>query len=117
MVVIDMIVFDVVFGEDIILDEAAFNAAIADFVKLSEQLQNLRTELQNMINDLKEGFDTPAGAKFFKLYEDKLLKPMADQKLVLDHISTTLIEAKTAYNQVFSGYSELQETIDQLADG
>ena len=51
-----MSIADVVFGEDIVLDEAAFNTAISDFAALGEQLQQLRIDIEDMLNILKAGF-------------------------------------------------------------
>lgn len=107
-------IVDVVFGEDIVLDEAAFNTAISDFAALGEQLQRLRTELEDMMNILKEGFNTPAGAKFIKSCEKNLFQPLDAQKLVLDHISNSLMESKQAYESVFREYEALQTAINQV---
>ena len=102
-----------VFGEDIVLDEAAFHTAISDFADLSVQLQQLRTDIEDMLNILKTGFDTPAGRKFLNSCEKNLFEPLDAQKLVLDHISTTLSESKQAYESVFREYEALQSAINR----
>ena len=109
-----MSIADVVFGEDIVLDEAAFNTAISDFAALGEQLQQLRTDIEEMLNILKTGFDTPAGAKFISSCEKNLFQPLDAQKIVLDHISKSLSESKRAYESVFREYEALQATINQF---
>ena len=109
-----MSIVDVVFGEDIVLDEAAFNTAISDFDALANQLQQLRMDIEDMLNILKEGFDTPAGAKFMNSCEKNLFQPLDAQKLVLDHISTSLRESKKAYESVFREYEALQAAINQV---
>lgn len=109
-----MNVVDTVFSDDIVLDEAAFNTAISDFSELSVKLQNLRTEIEEMLNTLKAGFNTPAGAKFLSSCEANLFKPLDAQKLVLEHISTTLLESKQAYESVFREYESLQAAINQI---
>ena len=101
------------FGEDIVLDEEAFDTAIADFSTLSGKLQNLRTEIEEMISTLRVGFDTPAGAKFINSCEKNLFQPLDAQKVVLEHISSTLRESKQAYESVFREYEELQATINK----
>lgn len=106
-------IMDVVFGEDIVLDEAAFTTAIADFAALSDQLEKLRTDIEDMLNILKAGFDTPAGVKFINSCEKNLFAPLDAQKLVLEHISTTLAESKQAYDSVFREYEALQSAINQ----
>lgn len=107
-------VMDVVFGEDIILDESAFDTAIQDFDALGMQLKKLKTDIEDMLNDLKKGFDTPAGRKFIASCEKNLSKPMEAQELVLKHISTTLSESKQAYESVFREYETLQTAINQV---
>ena len=110
-------VFDSGFGEDIVLDEAAFDTARADFATLNVRLQHLRTEIEEMLAALKAGFDTPAGAQFLSACEQNLFKPMDDQKIVLEHISTTLAESKQAYESVFREYESLQSAINLAKNG
>lgn len=104
---------DVIFGEDIVLDEAAFDKAIEEFAVLGVKLQTLRTEITTMLDILKAGFDTPAGRKFLASCEENLYQPLDAQKIVLDHISRTLRDAKTAYSSVFQEYEALQTAIKQ----
>ena len=104
------------FREDIVLDEEAFDRAVGEFADLSTRLQNLRNDMEQMLNDLKAGFDTPAGTKFINACKTTLFSPMDDQKLVLDHISSTLQESREAYRSVFDSYESLQSTINQAAN-
>lgn len=108
-----MALTDVTFAKDLILDESAFQTAIQDFAALSEQLQQLRLDIEDMLNILKAGFDTPAGAKFINSCEKNLFQPLDAQKLVLDHISATLSQSKQAYESVFREYEALQTAINQ----
>lgn len=103
-----------VFGQDIVLDEEAFDKAIEDFATLSEQLKELRTEIEEVLNGLKGGFNTPAGVRFINSCEKNLYEPLDAQKLVLDHISSTLSESKQAYSSVFSEYESLKNTINNV---
>lgn len=102
------------FNRDIVLDEAAFDAAIEEFAQLSVDLQKLRTTIEDMMHGLEVGFNTPAGAKFVNACEKSLYKPLDDQKLVLDHISKTLSESRQAYQSVFREYESLQTAIKQV---
>ncbi len=104
---------DTTFAQDIVLDEAAFDTAIADFEALGQKLETLRLDLEEMMTILKAGFDTPAGVKFINSCEEHLYRPLDDQKLVLQHISATLRESKLAYESVFREYEALQATINQ----
>ena len=96
---------------DIILDEAAFDKAIADFADLAVQLQSLREDVESLLGTLKSGFDTPAGRKFINSCESNLLEPLDRQKLVIDHISSTLTEVKGSYSTVFTEYANLNSEI------
>ena len=104
---------DVVFGEDIILDEEAFDEAILEFAELKRKLQVLRTQIQEMLDILKAGFDTPAGRKFLASCEKNLNQPLEAQAIVLEHIHNTLQESKKAYSTVFREYEALQAAINQ----
>lgn len=107
-----MSAMDTVFSQDIVLDEEAFDKAIEDFASLSEQLKQLRTEIEDALNGLKNGFNTPAGVKFINSCEKNLYEPLDAQKLVLDHISSTLAESKQAYSSVFAEYEDLKNAIN-----
>ncbi|MBQ8298180.1 MAG: hypothetical protein IJX77_10410 [Ruminococcus sp.] len=98
--------------DDIILDESAFSEAISGFADLSTELQNLRNDIEGLLAVLKTGFDTPAGRKFISSCEKNLLEPLDRQKLVLEHISGTLKEAKGSYSTVFTEYEELNAAIN-----
>ena len=96
---------------DIVLDEEAFNKAVSDFSDLAGRLQKLRESVEEMLNIVKTGFDTPAGAKFINSCEGNLLRPLDDQKLVIEHISETLQTAKSKYASVFDAYRDLNTAI------
>lgn len=104
----------VIFAQDIVLDEEAFNTAVTEFAELSGKLQKLRNDIEDMLNTLKDGFDTPAGRKFLNACESNLFMPLDDQKLVLDHISSTLASSRQAYQSVFREYESLQAAINQV---
>lgn len=99
------------FNMDIVIDEEAFSTAASDLDQLSTRLQKLREDTMNMIDDLKTGWNTPAGRKFIQACELYLYQPLYDQKIVLDHISQTLADARTEYSSVFEEYEELQKAL------
>ncbi len=102
------------FNQDIVLDDQAFATAAADFEALSGRLEQLRRDVEEMINTLKTGYDTPAGRKFIASCERNLFAPLDDQKLVLDHISATLRDSRQAYDSVFREYNSLQSHIQSI---
>ncbi len=96
---------------DVVIDDGAIVKAASDLDGLSQRLQTLRNDIEGMLNDLKAGFDTPAGRKFINSCENNLLTPLDQQKLVIDHISQNLQSVKTCYSSVFSEYQQLTSTI------
>lgn len=111
-----MAAMDTVFAQDIVLDEEAFDKAIEDFAALGNQLAQLRSEIEDMLDGLKSGFDTPAGVKFINSCECNLFGPLDAQKLVLDHISSTLMESKQEYSSVFAEYENLKAAINNVSN-
>lgn len=100
------------FNEDIVLDEEAFQRAAEEFAALSEQLQQLDNEIEEMLQTLQKGFDTPAGRKFVQSCRTNLQRPMEDQKNVLIHISQTLADVREKYKVVFEEYSALNSAVN-----
>ncbi len=100
------------FKKDIILDDQAFDDAVREFNDLKEHLAKLRKDLEEMIEILEDGFNTPAGAKFINSVEANLFVPLDDQGKVINHIADSLNQAKTKYQSVFEEYEKLQKAID-----
>ena len=99
------------FNEDIVLDEEAFMKAAGELTVLSEQLAKLDEEIEEMLQTLQKGFDTPAGRKFVQSCRTNLRQPMEDQKNVLIHISQTLEDVIQKYSIVFEEYKVLNSAI------
>lgn len=104
------------FNEDIILDEEAFDKAVKDFNGLTTRLGDLSDRIDDMLELIATGLDTPAGRKFISSCQENLKKPMKDMKLVLGHIANSLKDAKTSYAVIFTEYDELNKMIDQVND-
>lgn len=105
-------VTDILLGKDIVLDQEAFTQASSKLHDLAEKLQTLRNDVENMLKEIKQGFDTPAGRKFINSCEANLIKPLEDQKVVIDHVADTLNECMDKYKSVFEGYRELNKKIN-----
>ncbi len=99
------------FDKDITIDEEAFTKSSADLATLSGDLKKLSTKIDNLLNTLSKGFDTPCGEKFYNSCKKNLVQPLNDQKLVLDHVSQVLNMSKSKYQSVFDKYSELNGSI------
>jgi uncharacterized protein YukE len=104
-----------IFDKDITIDEEAFQKASKDLAALSVRLNALRADIIDLLDTLKSGFDTPAGVKFYNSCEINLLRPIKDQKLVLDHISQTLSMSKSKYQSVFDAYRSLNNSISNYS--
>ena len=98
---------------DVILDEEAFDQASAEFTKLLEDMNALRSDIDTMLNDLETGFNTTAGRKFISSCKDNLITPMEQQAATLEFSATTLKKARQEYEPVFDGYKALNSEIEQ----
>lgn len=101
-------------GYDILLDENAFDTAAGEMATLSKDMKALKTDIDNLLKELKTGFDTPAGEKFLKSCEDGLLKALEDQANVIEHVSENLKTARRSYQSVFEEYKNLNRMISQI---
>lgn len=99
------------FPKDMVLDDVEFAKAKSDLDALGRNMDKLKTDIEDMLSVLKKGFDTPAGHKFISSCENNLLKPLQQQKLVIDHVAENLEYAKSEYTSVFEKYKELNSLI------
>ena len=101
-----------IFKNTIVLDEEAFQKASTDLDDLAVKLQQLKADIEEMLNDLQQGFDTPAGHKFVDACHNTLLDPVSKQAEVLQHVARNLSTAKTSYESVFEDYRDLVNLIN-----
>ena len=99
---------------DILLDEEAFDKAAGKMTILSKDMKALKTDINNLLEELKTGFDTPAGDKFLKSCEEGVLKALEDQANVIEHVSGNLKTARQSYKSVFEEYRDLNRMIGQI---
>ena len=97
----------------ILIDEEALNTAANRFRELTAEVKALQKDIEDMLNDFKTGFDTPAGKKFYNSCANGLLTPINEQVIVIEHIADNLMQAKNIYAPVFDGYRDL---VRQLSD-
>ena len=102
-----------VFTEDLVLDDDEFELASRRMNDLSQKIRGLRKDLDEMLDLLEDGFNTPAGKKLIKSCKDNLCAPIDAQELVIEHICQTLAQAKNKYETVFSEYTSLKSAIEQ----
>lgn len=101
------------FETSMVIEEEAFNTAANEFDELSGKIDSLIKDINEMLNDLKTGFDTPAGHKFINSCESTLLEPLDQQKIVITHISENLKTARTMYQSVFDEYREVVQAMNE----
>lgn len=104
--------FDVLFAKDILLDDDAFQTASGQLKKLSQDLEDLRKDIDSRLTELAAGFATPAGRKFIHSCRGNLLQPMTDLAAVITHVSDNLVQAKDAYQPVFDEFAEMNNAIN-----
>ncbi len=102
------------FKKDIVLDDLEFQRAVKRFDDLSNRINTLQEKVSKSLEDLRSGFDTPAGHKFFDVCGTKLLDPMKDQARVIKHVSDNLKDAKNSYQSVFDEFIELNNSIRNI---
>ena len=99
------------FNKTMVIDEEAFTKASADFKGLADKIRGLQNDINEMLTDIKNGFDTSAGRKFIKACEGTLLEPLERQRIVVDHIADNLNMAKSSYQSVFDEYREVTNSM------
>jgi hypothetical protein len=109
-----MALFQTVFAKDMVIDDDEFVTASNRLTTLAERIEGLRTDITSCLDDLRAGFDTPAGRKFFAACDNKLLEPMKDQAIVINHVSENLALARSAYSTVFQEFSILNNSIRNI---
>jgi arginine deiminase len=106
-----MSVSRVTVNRNIVLDQNHFESAATEFQNLSEDLTRLENRIRELLDELMEGFATPAGARFFQAVNNRLLDPIHDQAIVLEHVSQNLHRARSSYQSVFDQYQALNSSI------
>lgn len=99
------------FDKDIYLNDEAFNEAATQLETLAEKMSSLRSDIESLLSELKTGWESPAGEKFFLACGNTLIQPLIDQVNVINHVSSNLKTAKNSYETVFNDYRQLNEAI------
>ena len=99
--------------DDIIIDEGAFDKATEELEGIVEDLRALKTDVYEMLQTLKAGFDTPAGTKFYNACFYHIVSPIVAQMMVIEQIVGNLKTAKTGYQSVFEEYKSLIDSMSE----
>ena len=97
----------------ILIDEEALNTAANRFRELTAEVKALQKDIEDMLNDFKTGFDTPAGKTVYNSCSNALLTPINEQVIVIEHIADNLRQAKNIYAPVFDGYRDLVRQLSE----
>lgn len=98
-------------NKDILLDDDAFESVKKCFEQLSKDIDKLKKDVESELSVLKTGFQTPGGQKFITSFENRLIKPMENQALIIKHVSENLDKAKKKYKTVFIEYKQLNKIL------
>ena len=96
---------------ELFINEEALQRASEEFKELRQKTNALYRDLAALDEELSEGFKTPAGTKFRNSYRFGLLEPVAEQLIVMDHISENLNNARNSYQSIFDEYREIVNDI------
>lgn len=102
------------FRKNILLDEDEFQEASRRFVALTEEMQSLQQTISSLLEELRKGFDTPAGRRFMNACERNLIYNLKDQADVIKHVSYNLRVARAEYASVFAEFEALNNTINSI---
>lgn len=102
----------IAFNRTITLDNGEFDIASSELRELSIGMNDLKITIEEMLESLAHGFNTPAGKIFINSCRNNLLEPLSDQALVLGHIADNLDSAKGNYQEVFAAYQRINNAIN-----
>ena len=89
--------------------KATYDECLVDMV-------NLRSEMNKMVEDLKEGWKSGGSEEFFKKYNDEWLQGFSQYIDVIRHMSVLLNGAVESYGAVTEKAEKLSLDIDSLCE-
>lgn len=95
----------------ILLDDVALKTASEKMTTIASGMKTLREDMETELKNLKGGFETEAGDRFFKACDENLIKYMEIQERIIQRISTNLDNAKRTYSPIFEEYKALNDKI------
>ena len=70
------------------------------YIQCVEDMDALKTKMENMVNSVKEGWQSEAGQAFFDKYDNEWLQGFVQYKEVLEHMAQNLDSAKGKYSEI-----------------
>lgn len=98
-------------SKKILLDDVKLTEAAKEMTDIASDLTKLKNQIQELLNNMKSGYDTPAGRKFQEVCSEGLLKLFDDQIAVINHVAENLNTAQTQYQSVFEEYRTLNNKL------
>ena len=92
---------------NIVIDEEAFDRAVEEMKALEDDVRKLEKDVLEMMDLLREGFNTPAGRKFINACFSYVYNPVYMQRKVISQIYENLLTAKQGYRSIFADYKNL----------
>lgn len=99
------------FTKNILLDQDAFQTASAKLDQLVADIKSLRSDIEDMLDDLQTGFDSDAGRKFVSAVEGHLLTPLEQQQLTIEFTAGVLKQVIGTYEPSFTQFKVLNDSI------
>lgn len=94
---------------DLLLDEDAFLQASIEMKAKSEELGELRSNIERTLYQLKKDWISDASQEFFRRVEEDLLKNLDKYSIVFGYISQNLTTASQKYEEVFRAVETVAE--------
>lgn len=98
-------------AKKILLDDAKLSEAAIKMTQIASDMTDLKKQIQGLLENMKSGYNTPAGRKFQEVCSTGLLQLFDDQIAVINHVAENLNTAKNEYQSVFDEYRALNNIL------
>lgn len=85
----------------LIISEEAMKTAEKEYNEYAKEMRTLQQTLKNAVDEIKDGWNSDAGQKFFKQFEDEWYKHMSDYIAVIEHMGENMNDAIRKYAPLF----------------
>lgn len=99
------------FTQNIVIDEEAFQTASVRMDRLISDIISLRSDIEDMLEDLATGFDSEAGRKFLAAVRGHLLTPLEQQQQTIEFTAGVLRQVISTYEPSFTKFQALNNSI------
>lgn len=90
---------------DLAFDTVVLRQAAADYAKVADELRKMSSDLDGLIQQLKDkGWTTPAGTAFYEMTNTNWSQNINKYASLLDTLESILKDAATDYDGLMSDY-------------